>query len=47
MTTAVYIYSLWRALSYSTLNPHVVTGHVSGTIVPLTPHILYFQTKTL
>ena len=47
MTTAVYIYSLWRALSYSTLNPHVATGHGSGTIVPLTPHVLYFQTKTL
>lgn len=47
VTTAVYIYSLWRALSYSTLNPHVVTGHVSGIIVPLTPHVLYFQTRTL
>lgn len=47
MATAVYIYSLWRALSYSTLNPHVVAGHVSGTIVPLTPDILYFQTETL
>ena len=35
MTTAVHIYSLWQALSYSTLNPHVVTGHVNGTIVPL------------
>ena len=47
MATAVYVYILWRALSHSTLSPYVVNGHVRGTIVPWTAHVLYFQTKTL